>query len=106
MFSWRCHTMSKSKIAKVLAMIGLLLRSGGRSDGNPQFQKQYLRHQSMAEVPIAAVGRSLGYNNKELLAAAEVLGRFAWRRVIEKPREEGSKETEPKGIACGWHDAA
>ena len=111
--------MSKSKIAKVIAMMGLLLRSGRRSDGNQQFQEQYslecsvtttqqscLRHQSAAEMPIAAVGRTLGYTTKELLAAAEVLGRFAWRRVTETSREEGSKETEPKGIACDWDDAA
>ncbi len=111
--------MSKSKIANVIAMMGLLLRSGRRSNGNQQFQEQYspecsitttqqsrLRHQSAAEMPITAVGRSLGYTTKELLAAAEVLGQFAWRRVTETSREEGSKETEPRGNACGWDEAA
>ena len=61
------------------------------------------------EAPIVAVGRSLGYTTAELLFAAKVLDRFAWRRVGETSRQkgsEGAKETEDKGIACERDDAA
>ena len=38
--------------------------------------------------PVEAVARALGYTEKELLLAADVLNRFAWRRPAESSRRD------------------
>jgi hypothetical protein len=45
--------------------------------------------------PVEAVARVLGYTEKELLLAADVLNRFAWQYPAEPPRKNAnSTETE------------
>ena len=48
---------------------------------------------SVGVAPVEAVGRALGYTEKELVLAADVLNRFAWRYPAEpSPKDANSTE--------------
>jgi hypothetical protein len=100
------NKMSKSLKDKLTAVIGPLLRSerpgGGtqRPEGVPMKNKSITLavEEPYAAVvggeagtaPLEAVGRALGYSEKELVLAADVLNRFAWRRPAEPSRKDAN----------------
>ena len=47
--------------------------------------------------PLEAVGRALGYTEKELVFAADVLNQFVWRRPAESSRKN-AEATEAETI--------
>jgi hypothetical protein len=50
---------------------------------------------TVGATPVEVVARALGYTQKELLLAADVLNRFAWRYPAERSRKNvNSTETE------------
>ncbi len=57
--------------------------------------------------PVEAVGRFLGYSEKELLLADNVLSCFAWRYSTEPPRKDANfAESEATDSFWGPHHAA
>lgn len=60
-----------------------------------------------AVAPAEVVGRVLGYTEKELLLAGNVLDQFAWRYTAEPSREKlNSPEAEVIGSRSGRNQAA
>jgi hypothetical protein len=56
---------------------------------------------------VEAVGRALGYTNKELIPAGDVLNRFVWRRPGELSRKNvNSTEAKALDSPCGRDHAA
>jgi len=98
--------MSKSLKDKLTAVIGPLLRSARPGGGTPRPQEDPMKNKSITlavkepyatvvdgeagTAPLEAVGRALGYTEKELVVAADVLNRFAWRRPAEPSRKDAN----------------
>jgi hypothetical protein len=65
------------------------------------------REPSADEAPVEVVARTLGYTEKELLFAGNVLNRFTWRYPAEPPRKNvNSTETESIDSLFSWNPAA
>jgi len=103
-FAEMANKMSKSLKDKLTAAIGPLLRSerrGRRTQGGGPMKNESIslavdksstavvRGKASAGVaPVEAVGRALGYTEKELLLAGEVLNRLVWRYPVSDDREK------------------
>ena len=122
--------MNKFQIRKFIAWIGLSVHSGHRGGGTRGLQEQaknefdprngdpcaagtWVTDDEMAHarpapgtpLPVAAVGRTLGYTQTELFFAAKLFDRFTWR----DPRQARSAtfgEAESDGIRSGEEHAA
>jgi len=103
--------MSKSLKDKLAAVIGPLLRSERPGGGTEHPLEDPMKNKSITlavkepyaavvggeasvgVAPVEAVGRALGYTEKELVFAADVLNRFAWRYPSEpSPKDANSTE--------------
>jgi hypothetical protein len=103
------NTMNKSLKDKLIAVIGPLLRSARPGGGTQRPQEDPMKNKSITlaveepyaavvggeagTAPLEAVGRALGYTEKELVLAADVLNRFAWRYPA-KPSPQDANATE------------
>jgi hypothetical protein len=89
------NKMSKSLKDKLTAVIAPLLRSERPGGGTQRPQEDPMKNKSITlavkepyaavaggetgTAPVEAVGRALGYTEKESVLAADILKRFAWR---------------------------
>jgi len=100
-FAEMANKMSKSLKDKLTAAIGPLLRSerrGRRTQGGGPMKNESVtlavidscaqEETNTRLASVEAVGRALGYTEKELLLAGEVLNRLVWRYPVSDDREK------------------
>lgn len=100
-FAEMANKMSKSLKDKLTAAIGPLLRSerrGRRTQGGGPMKNESVtlavidscaqEETNTRLASVEAVGRALGYTEKELLLAGDVLNRLVWRYPVSNGREK------------------
>jgi len=100
------NKMNKSLKDKLTAVIAPLLRSERPGVGTQRPEGVPMKNKSITlaveepyaaavggeagTAPVEAVGRALGYTEKELVLAADVLNRFAWRYPAEPSPQDAN----------------
>ena len=64
------------------------------------------REAKAGPAPLETVGRSLGYTERELVLAVDVLKRFVWQRPAESPRKNAEPTEEGTIDSCSGRGCA